>query len=316
MRPLVVAALTCACAHLLLAAPARAEGSLTDAQAHQAYERGTAAYRRRDYATAAREYAAADALSPSPVALQAAIDAAVQADDPVLGMQLVERARGAPPTRALVSTMSVAEQKFAHRTGRIGITCAARPCLATIDGAAIDPAQPAVVRVGSHTVLVDSGGSAATRTVTVPPDETVVVAPPTPAAPLGASTPTPTPTPTDSPAAAPGLAPEPRDLSGLSPAWFIAAASATAVAGGLTLASGIDTESRSASFTACRSAAMPLTSCGQLASNGQSAQTRTNVLIGVTAALGLTTALLVPFVRWHGITAAVAARGVSFDARF
>ncbi len=156
MRPLVVAALACAC--LLGAAPAAADPPSTDVQAHQAYERGTSAYRRKDYATAAREYAAADALSPNPVALQAAIDAAVQADDPVLGLQLLERAKGAPRTSALLSTMLVAEQKFAHRTGRIGITCPAQPCLATIDGAAIDPSQPTVVRVGAHSVMVESGG--------------------------------------------------------------------------------------------------------------------------------------------------------------
>ncbi|HEY8088677.1 MAG TPA: hypothetical protein VIF09_12550, partial [Polyangiaceae bacterium] len=141
MRPLVVAALACAC--LTPAWPAHAD-PFTDAQAHEAYERGTVAYRKKDYATAAREYSTADALAPNPVALQAAIDATVLADDPVLGMQLLDRARGAPRTNALIATMLAAEQKFARRTGRIRIVCAAAPCLATIDGAAIDPAHPTI----------------------------------------------------------------------------------------------------------------------------------------------------------------------------
>jgi hypothetical protein len=322
MRPLVVAVLACAC--LLGAAPARADGPATDVQAHQAYERGTAAYRRKDYATAAREYAAADALSPNPVALQAAIDATIQGDDPVLGLQLVERARGAPRTSALLSTMLVAQQKFAHRTGRIGVACPAQPCLATIDGAAIDPSQPTVVRVGAHTVMVESGGSTITRTLTVPPDETVTLTPssssPSPSSPPASSptaAPSTAPSPSTSPAPAPppSPAPSPADASDLSPVWFFATLGATAVAGGLTLASGIDTSNKSSAFSACRAPGAP-SDCGQLASDGQSAQTRTNVLLGVTAALGLTTVALVPFVRWHHITAAVTAGGLAFDARF
>jgi hypothetical protein len=310
MRPLVVAALACAC--LLGAAPAAADPPSTDVQAHQAYERGTSAYRRKDYPTAAREYAAADALSPNPVALQAAIDATVQADDPVLGLQLLERAKGAPRTSALLSTMLVAEQKFAHRTGRIAITCPAQPCLATVDGAAIDPSQPTVVRVGAHSVMVESAGSSTTRSVTVPPDETVAVAA------EGASGPTSaTPPPPPMPAVAPPLAPPPpvtSDASGLSPVWFLVGVGATVVAGGVTIGSAIDTASKNSSFNSCRNAPAP--GCRDLASSGQSAEARTNVLLGVTAVLGVATVALIPFIRWHGMTAAVTAGGLAFDARF
>jgi hypothetical protein len=317
MRPLVVAALACACLAWLAgaAAPAKADGHAaatdTDTQAHQAYDRGTVAYRRKDYVTAAREYAAADALSPNPVALQAAIDATVQADDPVLGLSLLDRARGAPRTSALLSTMLVAEQRFAHRTGRIAVTCPAQPCLATIDGAAIDPSQPTVVRVGAHTVMVESAGSTLTRTLTIPPDETI------PFAPSPAPPPPSTLAPTPAPAPAPASAPPPPEPSGLSPVWFFSGLGATAVAGGITLASGIDTASKSSAFAndRCRTPSAPAT-CNQLAADGQSAQTRTNVLFGVTAALGLATVAILPFVRWHHITAAMTAGGLAFDARF
>jgi hypothetical protein len=314
MRPLVVAAvLTLACA--CTCAPALADDT-TDTQAHQAYERGTAAYRRKDYATAAREYAAADSLSPNPVALQAAIDATVQADDPVLGLSLLDRARGAPRTSALLSTMLVAEQKFAHRTGRIAIICPAQPCLATIDGAAIDPSQPTVVRVGAHTVMIESAG-ATTRTVTVPPDETLTVTAPS-SSPSSAPTSTPpatSPSPTPSPSAPP--APTPIPASGLSPLWFFTGLGVTFLAGGIAIGSGVDTASKASAFaSSCRTAPSPAQGCGSLASAGQSAQTRTNVLLGVTAILGVATAVLVPLVRWHGVTAAVTLGGLAFDARF
>lgn len=315
MRPLVVAAVALATACLLGAAPTAAQPPSTDVEAHQAYERGTSAYRRKDYATAAREYAAADSLSPNPVALQAAIDAAVQADDPVLGMQLLDRAKGAPRTSALLATMVVAEQRFAHRTGRIGITCPGQPCLATVDGAAIDPSLPTLVRVGAHSVMVESAGATTTRSITVPPDETVTVVPPPAPGPSSA-------TPTTAPATvlAPPLPPAPPvtpDASGLPPIWFLVGAGATAVAGVVAIGSGIDTASQNSGFAPCRTAPPPPgLDCSARASSGQSAQTRTNVLVGVTAVLGLATVALLPFIRWHGMTAAVTAGGLEFDARF
>ncbi len=326
MRPLVLSALACAWLAGLsspapawatdghpsagaaqAAADADAQSQVEAVEAHRAYDRGTQAYRRKDYVTAAREYAAADALSPSPVALQAALDAATQADDPVLGETLLERARGTARTPGLLVTMSVAEQRFAHRTGRIAIACPAQPCLATIDGAATDPSAPAIVRVGSHTVLVTSAGTTTTRAVTVAPDETVRVGAASASAPTSALTPASTPSP------------------GLSPLWLLAGVGATAVAGGLAIASGVDTANRSSAFAGCHST-LPPDNCAQRASDGQSAQTRTNVLLGVTAALGVASALALPFVRWHAgpspsassaaASLSATGTGVSFDARF
>ena len=122
----------------------------------------TRAGRRRtgggDYATAARaSYAAADALAPNPVALQAAIDATVLGDDPVFGTTLLDRARGEPRTDALLTSMMTAERKFAHRVGRIRLRCPSAPCLAAIDGVAAVAGDPIVVRVGSHAVTLEGG---------------------------------------------------------------------------------------------------------------------------------------------------------------
>ena len=312
MRPVVVAVV--ACASLAWSAGTRAQPS----DAHDAYARGTAAFRRADYATAAREYAAADALAPNPVALQAAIDATVLADDPVFGTTLLDRARGEPRTDALLATMLTAERKFAHRVGRIRLQCPAAPCLGAIDGAAAVAGPSVVVRVGSHAVTLEGGGAVLQRVVTVAPDETVVVgpgpAPPAPAPPPPGAPPSPVPAP--SPPAPKAIAPlpAPAPQGGLSPAWFYAGLGATAVAGGLAVAFGVDTANRHSAFA--RTCATEQPQCGELASHGQSAQTLTNVMLGVTAGLGVATLATGLLVRWHGASVSAGIGRVSFDARF
>ncbi|HEY3819202.1 MAG TPA: hypothetical protein VGL81_18665, partial [Polyangiaceae bacterium] len=239
MRSRVVALL--ALASVAWSADVRAQPPAVATEAHDAYARGTSAFRRGDYATAAREYAAADALAPNPVALQAALDATVLADDPVFGTVLLERARGAPRTNALVTTMLTAEKKFAHRVGRIRLQCPSSPCLGAIDGAAAVTGEPIVVRVGSHSVTLEAPGAVLQRVVTVSPDDTVLVSPspspepapvpappPTPSPATSTSTPTPTPTPTSTPTSTPTPAPPPPPPSPaahptLSPLIFFAA---------------------------------------------------------------------------------------------
>jgi hypothetical protein len=293
-------------------------------EAHEAYDRGTRAFRRGDYATAAREYAAADALSPSPVALQAALDSAVLADDPVLGVELIDRAKGAPRTNALALTILTAQRKFARRTGRIHVACGgASTCIASVDGAAVDPARLLVVRVGAHTVIVDSGGTATTRDVTVGPDETIEVAPA--AAPASASSTAPAAAPATAAAAAPApapvtTAPPPASVEsgrGISPVWFYLGLGATGIAGVATIVSGVDTANQHSEFTSkCGSANPPVACPVGLASSGQSAQTRTNVLLGVTAGLAAVTVVTVFFVRWHDTRVGVSPAGVTATGRF
>jgi hypothetical protein len=316
MRPLAVALL--ACASVAWSAPSRAQGPAVSADAHDAYARGTSAFRRGDYASAAREYAAADALAPNPVALQAALDATVLADDPVFGTTLLDRARGERRTDALLTTMLTAEKKFAHRVGRIRLQCPSAPCLGAIDGAAAVAGAPIVVRVGSHAVTLEAAGSVVQKVVTVAPVETVVVGPePAPAPPV--SSPSPVPPPPPPPPSLRPTAPTPTPVAhaprgGLSPVWVYAGAVATAVAGGFAIGFGVDTANRHASFARECSTSAP--SCSGLASQGQDAQLRTNVLIGVTAGLGVATLVTALFVRWHDASLSVGAGTVSFDGRF
>jgi hypothetical protein len=299
------------------------------ADAHDAYARGTAAFRRSDYATAAREYAAADALAPNPVALQAALDATVLGDDPVFGTVLLERARGEPRTNALLTTMLTAEKKFAHRVGRIRLECPSPPCLGAIDGAAAVTGEAIVVRVGAHSVTLEATTTVVQRTVTVAPDETVVVgaaaasapasAPATASAsaPATASAPTLALSPTLSPTRTP--APPPPSHSGLSPLFFEASLAATVVAGAFATGFAIDTASKHSAFAPCLSSSpssSPPSSCSSLASQGRDAQLRTNVLLGVTGALAGATLVTALLTRWHSASLSVGAYRLSFDARF
>jgi hypothetical protein len=113
------------------------------------------------------------------------------------------------------------------------------------------------------------------------------------------------------PAPAPTLAPS----TSPSPAWFWLAAGATVVAGGVTVASAVDTSSRHATFERTCGANPPST-CSSLRSDGISAQTRTNVLLGVTGALAAATLVVAFVVRWHDASIHAGAGALSFDARF
>jgi hypothetical protein len=63
---------------------------------------------------------------------------------------------------------------------------------------------------------------------------------------------------------------------------------------------------------------MPPSGCGQAQSDGEAAQLRTNVLVGVTAALGAATAASLLFVRWHdgAPTVSVGPRQVTLHGEF
>jgi hypothetical protein len=289
---------------LLLAGEASAQrpGSTDAARARDAFERGSAAYRLGDYARAAAEYARADALDPNPAALRAALDAATLADDPVLGEELIERAEHLPADAPGAKTLDAARARFAHRTGRVVVRCpAGRACLATMDGVAFDPSQPKIVVAGLHTVAVQSDGAPEPRIVNVAADAVVEVVAPAPAPP---------PPP---PSAKPEVAPTPHEAKsgGVPPVVFFVALGATVVAGGVTTWSALDTRSQHATFeNEC--ATHPTASCESLHSQGESAQTRTNVLLAVSGVLAVTTATAGLFVHWggtHGETIALVPSG-------
>jgi hypothetical protein len=295
------------------AGQARADGdAATQARAKDAYDRGSVAYRARDYGRAAVEFAAADALAPNPVTLRAALDAATLADDAILGTELLERARriteGAPESD-LAGIIATARARFAHRTGRIVVRCSGdAPCLATVDGAAVEPSHPRVVAPGVHTVTLQTTGPAEPRLVDVPADQTVEVA-------TGASTPPPLPLP---PAPAPAPA-KPPAATGLSPAWFASAAVVTGVALGFTIWSGVNATNEHSQFVDAGCLARNASQCSALQTSGVAEQTRTNVFIATTAGIAAATLAIGIFAtRWHGpaaVSVGVEPRGASLALR-
>ena len=255
------------------------DASSAKARARDAYDRGAAAHERGDHATAARELALADAIVPSSVTLEAALESAIAADDAVLGMDLCDRSERAKVSPTLAALVRRARARFEQRVGRVRIECArGAPCAATIDGARVDPDRSIVVLAGKHVVRVEQGGKGEERAIDVGPGGSVAVA-------IEAASP----------------APRREDARGPSIGWFVAALGATAVAGGVTIGFGVDTASRHGRFVSAGCSGPVHGDCDALASAGRAAQIRTNAMIGVTAALGAASVIVgVVTLRAHG----------------
>jgi hypothetical protein len=295
-------ALGCAVVLVLFAfsAPASAEPGHPEstpeyARARAAYDRAIIAYRKGDYAQAASEYDQADRLVPSRQALESALDAALLADEPVLGVELVERSARAPVNGRLATLVAKAREQFAHRTGRLRIECIPdRPCLATLDGKAIDTKAPLPVRVGPHTVALQVDHVIVPRLIEVKADDEVKI-------PFPASAPASNATPARPIVLVkPPAPPPPPSPSGVSPGWFYAGLGLTAVVAGGTIVSAIDTRTKFQQFEADGCRQIWSSTCDQRAGDGEAAELRTNIMIGVNAALGVATAVTgLFFVRWR-----------------
>ncbi|MCA9642946.1 MAG: hypothetical protein H6718_24085 [Polyangiaceae bacterium] len=87
---------------------------------------------------------------------------------------------------------------------------------------------------------------------------------------------------------------------GLSPVWAYVGVGLTAVLGGLTLWSGLDTQAAVQDFDE-REATLPEAEAQALLDDGHAKETRTNILIGATGVVGVTTLVLAAFfVDWGG----------------
>lgn len=308
-------------------APAPAALAAGVATAREIYDQGAAAYRRGEYAAAAELFARADEIAPNAVALEAALRAALRADEPVLGIELAERAEERLEARSrergdarskermnerararereadgrgasLLAAAGAARDAFASRVGRIEASC--RGCTARIDGASVPPGRPRWVEAGFHLVQLGSSGRIERRLVNVEPGTLVRVELARPPKPAVAASSEPSPVAAAPPRASdssqePPAAPEGR---GLSPAWFWGG---TAVTGALAVATAL-----SAVDTAMKYSAFVAEPTRYAASAGQAAEARTFVLLGVTAGAGIATAILgIAGVRWHRADPAV-----------
>ena len=300
-------------AALLLASTARTASAQSEkALAKEAYDRGTQAHARGDFRHAAEEFAKADALAPSPVALQAALDAAVDADDFVLGAELLERAKRLGTSRpgTVAASVDAATKKLGGRAGHVKVACpSGARCTATIDGAAFDAGKGVWMRPGPHTLVVQVEGAPDTRTVEVRAGEDMEVmaarasASPTPApnatpAPTLATTPATTPTPTPTPT---HPAKDSSSAKPLPPLVFWIGAGATVVLGGATTYFALTASSKHQSFVDAGCGTVATSECPSLKDSGESAQTSANIGFAVTGVAAAATVVIGVFLTdWAG----------------
>ncbi|HSO40253.1 MAG TPA: hypothetical protein VLT33_47335 [Labilithrix sp.] len=318
MRPVLAACLLTGVL-TLASLPAYAQDT---AHAKEAYDRGVAAQAKGDFPRAAREFALADTLAPSAVALQAGLDAAVDADDPLIGGELLERSKRltAPIGKALAQSVEAAKKKLGGRAGRVHVTCpAGATCTATLDGRSFDPRTTTWAPVGAHALVVQVDGDAQTKGVDVKADEIVDFAPtrkpaardplpvpvPASAPPLATTTPPPpaTPPPATTPPAPsrPPAEPAASASAGLPPFVFFAGVGATVVAGAAMAYFMVTTRSKHDDFVGAGCESAPGAGCSALKKDGESSQTAANVGLGVTAVLAVATVVVgAAFTRWHG----------------
>ncbi|MCC6521541.1 MAG: hypothetical protein IT373_02665 [Polyangiaceae bacterium] len=285
-------------------ATARADDA---AQAGELYEQAMQAVAAEDYARAAPLFAEADRLAPAPVALTSALNAALRADDAVLGMELVERAAlrpappsGSDPTSDHAAAAAAARQRFEGRAGCVR----AAPGNVLVPRSGSPSGEPVLwLAVGEQRVTVRRGARAVEVSVRVVPRVpadapcTVVAAPAEP--PTGPGMPPPAPAPSAPTAGAPA-APDADAPGGLHPAFFGVGAGVTvALAAGL-VASGVDTLAKHRAFV----------DSGEGADAGRAAQLRTNGLLVGTLGAAVGTVVLGVFTRWSGGTAGSEARAV------
>ena len=292
-------------AALLLAGTARTASAQNDkGLAKEAYDRGTQAHARGDFRLAAEEFAKADTLAPSPVALQAALDEAVEADDFLLGADLLERTKrlGASRPAALSASIDAATNKLGGRAGHVKVACpSGARCTATLDGAAFDAAKGTWMRIGPHTLVVQVDGAPDTRTVEVRAGEDMEVvaarasAPPAPVAPPA---PAPAPAAPAAPAAAPANEASARPLS---PVVFWVGTGTTIVFAGATTFFALDASSKHTTFTGTGCGTVASSDCPGLKEDGERAQARANFGFAATGVAAAATVVIgVFFTDWAG----------------
>lgn len=318
--PLALLLVSLAGAATALAAPTNKE------LASEAYGRGLAADKRGDHAKAAEEFARADELMPNAVALRAALDAAVQADDPVLGSELVERAARDSKDAQLVASATKARDRFAGRAGKVRLVCpASGRCLGSLDGAPLVVGKATWAKVGTHRVIIqiddvpqnklvevragettDASATAPTAapSASVAPSASASAAPPASAsASASASTPAP---PASSSVAPPPPGGEPRPAAtGLPPIVFWIGAGATVLLAGGGVAGGVVTSKAHDKFTSHQcDTPTPQSDCKDLSQQGKTAMYVTDALFVGAAVTGVASVVVgLAFTRWSGANA-------------
>jgi len=307
MRPgyLLAAVLVCAVAasvspELQAAPQATTKADQVKAEAKKAFQAGVAAFKKKQYEAAAEHFERALELAPHPMALWNAAEAREKAGEIV---------RAANHYARYLSMATEKEKDRAEALLRLdklekllGVIEIFGPDASevTVDGQRVVDLAKVYVLPGSHQVTGIVDGKQLSRRVSVKAGSAAKVR-------LAPELEKP-----KEQVAAPIDKPAEKASDKPGPAIFWVGAGVTAVLGGVTLWSGLDTSSKRSDFDAHPTA--------QLYDDGLAAQHRTNYLLGATAAAGIATAVIGAFVvQWTapqepkvGLTPG----GASFSMRF
>ncbi|MCA9530050.1 MAG: hypothetical protein KC543_07935 [Myxococcales bacterium] len=276
----------------------RSEPTARDRQgAAEAYDRGTAAYLRGDYAAAARWFETANRLAPAAAALVQAIKSYQRGGNDLRAASLALQLKAEFPDdqegqELADDVLASAQPQYA----RIVTSCDAR-CAIQVDGGLVGFHDFFVVPGVAHEVVANFKTGAVSQTANVPAGQTQrldFAAPPPPPEALAAG--------------AHGSAWQRRPK--MHPAVFYSLAALTAGSLGATIWSGVDTKSGVSDYedAAARGDAEL---ARRLLDSGQDKERRTNILIGVTSALAAGTVASGLFTRFKSRESDPEAGGVS-----
>jgi tetratricopeptide (TPR) repeat protein len=262
------------------------------AAAGKKFREGEKAYARHDYATAAAAFEEAYALAPHPDALLNAIDARRKGGELRVAAELCQRLLRDFPDGKPASEARERLADLTPKLGRLDLTAKGGAKELTIDGRPAELGE-AFVDPGDHVITGVIDGQRVERRASVVAGARASVL--LERAPKKEET--------EAPAAPPPTAPPAPDEKPLHMSAFFVGLGLTAVAGGVLVWSGLDTNAARDEFE--KNPTRPAYE------EGLDKELRTNVLIGVTAGLGAATALVAIFTDWGGGDAAPASGGAT-----
>ena len=275
--------------------------------AAEAFDRGREAYKSEEYVEAAEQFESADSNAPSAAALELAIRARDKAGQLDRAATLAALALARHPDDPNIQKVAPAIlQRAKAELFELDLKCD-DPCDVTVAGK-IAPGRrntDHVIFVGPGKYAVRAGWSgdrSLSKSIDASKGATGTLEFQAPAAAVAAVV-----APVDS-STQPAGSDKPTDegtakkAGGLPPAVFFVGAGLTAVVGGISIWSGLDTKSNPGADKV-RAACQPVhtAECDSLYNDGKSRQQRTNVLLGVTAGVGVATAVVGLFLTdWGG----------------
>jgi hypothetical protein len=286
-----------------LAAPANEASPAQVRAAADAFDLGRESYKAGDMVAAAEAFEQADSRASSPIALEYAIRARDKAGQLDRAATLSALAKKRHPDETELEKL--ADDVLRRARGELyelSIECA-EPCELVIDGKLVhgksDFDRVVFLSSGSH--LLRAGFSEArsgSKTVEATAGEQGQILFDAPAeTPAAADLETGAPSDTEmavesTARPAPVVADAPRESSGWSPAVFWVGTGITAALGAVTLWSGLDTVKNPGEDKVQEACRNERPDCQALYDDGRRRQTRTNVLLGATAGVGLASILI------------------------